>query len=364
MPPFLRTAIRCTAGLALLASGWGTPLAQPASPAVAAEGVATPGDGSPLVLLPGLRQRIEDRLSKVRATRADAAAPAASSPAAAPAGTAAARHATGQASAPRSPGKPPLEQPLASRPYTGPAIRNNRDAPMPRVAPKLPPPHSHWSYEGEGGPQAWGQLQPEFGTCATGQRQSPIDIRDGIAVELEAIVFEYQPGAFRVIDNGHTVQVNVAPGNFLSVGGRRYELQQFHFHRPSEERIAGRQFAMVVHLVHRSADGRLAELAVLLDEGPAQPVVQLVWNNLPLEKNEELAAPLLLDPSALLPADRRYYTYMGSLTTPPCSEGVLWLVMKQSATMSPEQAAIFARLYPMNARPVQPAYGRLIKESN
>jgi carbonic anhydrase len=362
MPRFLRTAVRCAAGLLLLASGWGAPSAQPSSAAVAAEGVATPGDGSPLVLLPGLRQRIEDRLTKVRATRADAGASAPAAPASAPgpASGAAPRRPAGAAPGTRASGAP-LEQPLASRPgraYASPAPPH---APAARAAPRLPP--ASWAYEGEGGPEAWGRLQPGYATCATGQRQSPIDIQGGIAVELETIVFEYQPGAFRVIDTGHTVQVNVAPGNFLSVGGRRYELQQFHFHRPSEERIDGRQFAMGVHFVHRSADGRLAELAVLLDEGPAQPVVQLVWNNLPLEKHEEQAAPMPLDPGALLPADRRYATYMGSQTTPPCSEGVLWLVMKQPVTLSAEQAAIFARLYPMNARPVQLAHGRLIKES-
>ncbi|HWH73497.1 MAG TPA: carbonic anhydrase family protein, partial [Methylibium sp.] len=221
-----------------------------------------------------------------------------------------------------------------------------------------------WSYEGENGPQAWARLDAAHAACGSGQRQSPIDIRDGIAVDLEAIRFDYQPGAFSVIDTGRTVQVDVAPGSTLAVGGRRYELQQFQFHRPSEERIDGRQFAMGLHLVHRSEDGRLAIVAVLLDEGPAHPAVQLVWNHLPLEKHERQTASVPLDPAALLPPERRYYTYMGSLTTPPCTEGVLWLVMQQPATLSPAQQAIFARLYPMNARPLQATAGRLIKQSN
>jgi len=223
---------------------------------------------------------------------------------------------------------------------------------------------THWDYDGAGGPDAWGRLRPEYSKCSTGQRQSPIDIRGGIAVDLEPIKFDYRPSAFSVIDNGHTVQVNVEPGNSITITGKRYELLQFHFHRPSEERIDGRQFDMVAHLVHKDVDGRLAVVAVLLDRGSAQAVVQSVWNNLPLEKGDEVRAGTRIDLAQLLPEDRRYYTYMGSLTTPPCSEGVLWMVLKQPVPISPEQVAIFSRLYPMNARPIQQADGRLIKESN
>jgi carbonic anhydrase len=223
---------------------------------------------------------------------------------------------------------------------------------------------AHWAYRGEGGPQAWGGLKPEFSTCATGTRQSPIDIRDGIGVDLEPIQFDYRASSFRVIDNGHTVQVNIGSGNTIQAMGRRYELLQFHFHRPSEERIDGRQFDMVAHLVHKDPEGRLAVVAVLLDRGSMQPLIQTVWNNLPLEKGEELSTRAVIDLNHLLPADRRYYTYMGSLTTPPCSEGVLWMVMRQPVQMALDQIDIFARLYPMNARPIQSAAGRLIKQSN
>ncbi len=221
----------------------------------------------------------------------------------------------------------------------------------------------HWSYSGDVGPQAWGGLRPEFSTCATGERQSPIDIREGIAVDLEPVSFRYQPSGFAVIDNGHTVQVNMAPGNSMEIGGKRYELLQFHFHRPSEERIDGRQFELSVHLVHKNSEGRLAVLAVLLGKGAAQPVVQTVWNNLPLEKNQEMRARAEIDPADLLPTDRRYYTYMGSLTTPPCTEGVQWVVMRQPVSATSEQINIFTRLYPMNARPVQSAAGRRILQS-
>ena len=224
---------------------------------------------------------------------------------------------------------------------------------------------AHWDYAGSGGPEAWGRMKPEFMTCSTGTRQSPIDIRDGIKVNLDPVQFDYnKPSGFRVIDNGHTVQVNVAAGNSIEVMGRHYELVQFHFHRPSEERIDGRQFDMVVHLVHKDIDGRLAVVAVLLDRGSAQPIVQSVWNNLPLEKGDEIAARLPIDLNRLLPAERGYFTYMGSLTTPPCSEGVLWMVMKAPVQISADQIGIFARLYPMNARPIQSVAGRLIKESN
>ena len=223
---------------------------------------------------------------------------------------------------------------------------------------------SHWDYHGEAGPQAWGHLKSEFATCHSGKRQSPIDIRDGLKLQLEPVQFSYRTSALRVIDTGHTVQVNVGAGNSIEVSGRRYELLQFHFHRPSEERIDGRQFDMVAHLVHKDVDGRLAVVAVLLNRGAAQPLIQSVWNNLPLEKGEEQPVRSPIDLNALLPAERSYYTYMGSLTTPPCTEGVMWMVMKTPVQISAEQIGIFARLYPMNARPLQAAGGRMIKESD
>jgi carbonic anhydrase len=223
--------------------------------------------------------------------------------------------------------------------------------------------HGRWGYGGDAGPLAWGRLKPEFARCASGQRQSPIDIQGGIRVRLDPVAFDYRPGPFRVVDTGHTVQVEVAPGSSIEVLGRRFELLQFHFHRPSEERVDGRAYDMVVHLVHQDLDGRLAVVAVLLERGSAQPIVQTVWNHLPLEQDEPVAVPSGLDPAGLLPEERGYYTYMGSLTTPPCSEGVLWMVMKQPVAVSEAQIGIFARLYPMNARPIQAASGRLIKES-
>lgn len=240
--------------------------------------------------------------------------------------------------------------------------------PAPKAADKpAADPHAaaaHWDYKGATGPAAWGGLKPEFSLCSVGQRQSPIDIKGGLAVDLEPVRFEYQASRFGVVDNGHTVQVNLAGGNFIDVGGKRFELMQFHFHRPSEERIDGRQFEMSLHLVHKDDQGRLAVVALLFEKGPANPTLQKVWNNLPLERNEENAARAPLELAALLPTDRRYFTYMGSLTTPPCSEGVQWIVMRQPVTLTPDQIEIFARIYPMNARPVQQAAGRRIMQSN
>jgi carbonic anhydrase len=324
--------------------------ARPAAPAPARTEAADPMDG--------LRQKLAERLGAQKnadtrnpnVMRVDnrSTAPAADAKPPAMAAARPAGHGDNTLSlaprAPRPPARPAPAKPDAHAPHTGHA--------------------GHWDYQGAGGPETWGQLKPEFSQCSTGQRQSPIDIRGGIAVQLEPIQFDYRVSGFSVIDNGHTVQVNLPAGHAITVLGRRFELQQFHFHRPSEERINGKQFEMVAHLVHKDAEGKLAVVAVLLDRGAAQPLIQAVWNALPLEKHEAQAAPGTIDLNKLLPEDRRYYTYMGSLTTPPCSEGVLWMVLKTPVTVSPDQIAIFSQLYPMNARPVQPLAGRLIKESN
>ena len=226
-------------------------------------------------------------------------------------------------------------------------------------------PHgTHWSYEGESGPANWSKINIDWAKCGTGNRQSPIDLRDGMKVDLEQIVFDYKPSSFSVIDNGHTIQVTLSGGNYITIANRMYELMQFHFHRPSEERINGKGFEMVVHLVHKDSEGKLAVLAVMLERGKAHALIQTVWNNLPLEKNDVVQPSIVLDPNDLLPTRREYFTFMGSLTTPPCTEGVLWVVMKEPMQASPAQMALFSRLYPLNARPIQASAGRVIKESN
>lgn len=222
---------------------------------------------------------------------------------------------------------------------------------------------AHWSYTGKGGPESWAHLSPDNHACESGKRQSPIDIGDGIRVDLEPIKFAYAPSPWSVLDTGHTVQVNIPEGSAITVMGRSFQLLHFHFHKPAEERVNGRSYDMAAHFVHKDADGRLAVVAVLMEKGPEHPLVQAVWNNLPLEQGMLVAPSSMLDLGKLLPEIRDYWTYMGSLTTPPCTEGVLWMVMKQPLQVSAEQIAIFGRLYPHNARPIQPSNNRLIKES-
>lgn len=271
--------------------------------------------------------------------------------------------------APRASESAPVEKlrtadPLTPRIYPAPArTRKARHQASSRPASEMAHFHGHWGYEGETGPQNWAKLSPEYVTCGSGTRQSPIDIRSGIKVELDPIRFDYKPSYFRIIDNGHTIQASVGAGLKMSVMGRSYELQQIHFHRPSEERIDGRAYDMVAHLVHKDLDGRIAVVAVLIERGSAHPLIQTLWNNLPLEKNDSYAPSTAINPADLLPSDSAYYTYMGSLTTPPCTEGVLWMVMKQPVQLSDEQIAVFSRFYRNNARPVQPVSGRTIKES-
>lgn len=221
----------------------------------------------------------------------------------------------------------------------------------------------HWDYDGANGPENWANLSPDFHACADGHRQSPIDIRDGIKVDLPPIRFNYAPSHFQIVDNGHTLQATLGNGS-LTLMGKPYVLSQVHFHHPAEEKVNGQSFPLVAHLVHRSADNRLAVVAVLFTPGKENPALQTLWDYIPLERNAPVAPPdAAIDLNQLLPEKRDYYTYMGSLTTPPCTEGVLWLVLKQPVEVSPDQLAIFARLYPANARPIQPRGDRLIKES-
>ena len=221
---------------------------------------------------------------------------------------------------------------------------------------------AHWDYEGEYAPYRWGDMKPDYATCKVGTRQSPIDIRNPVIGEVEPIRFHYEDVSLKVTNNGHTIQVDYAPGSFILFGGNRYELVQFHFHSPSEERINGRSFDMVAHLVHKSAQGRLAVVAVLLTVGNEQPMLQQVWNAMPGTRDRTRERlDVTINAQQLLPADRTYYSYMGSLTTPPCTEGVQWLVMKTPVEISRDQVAHFTALYPMNARPLQAQNDRLIK---
>ena len=225
-------------------------------------------------------------------------------------------------------------------------------------------PAHHWTYGGKEGPEHWGDLEQEYATCKIGKHQSPIDIRNAKKSDLPAIQFDYHAAPLRIINNGHSVQVNYAPGSFITVGDRRYELKQFHFHHPSEETIDGKHFEMVIHLVHADASGNYAAVAVLVKIGAENPAIEALWSRLPKQAGpEQKFDDVQFNASGLLPIAHGYYTYPGSLTTPPCSENVTWLVMKEPVTISKEQAAAFARLYEHNARPIQPLNDRTVLES-
>ena len=224
----------------------------------------------------------------------------------------------------------------------------------------------HWSYEGENGPQAWGQLKPEFNLCAIGKRQSPINIEESLTLQgpAEPLQFNYQPSSASVVNNGHT-----DPGR--CVGRQYHHGARLHLQAaavplpsPSEEKVNDKGFAMVAHLVHKNAEGQLAVVAVLLQPGAANALIHKVWTYMPLDTNDRVRMPAgLIDMNELLPTDQRYYQFMGSLTTPPCTEGVLWLVFKQPSTVSPAQIRLFTQLFPHNARPVQALHGRAVRDA-
>jgi carbonic anhydrase len=219
------------------------------------------------------------------------------------------------------------------------------------------PEHS-WDYGETQGPNRWAELRPEFAACRDGHRQSPIDIRSPQKSDLPPIQFDYKASPLRVVDNGHTVMINYDPGSLISVGGKKYALKQFHFHRPSEEKIDGKTYDMVVHLVHADETGKLAVVAVLLEKGKDNPLVHELWNHLPKTKEkEEVVNGMQINASLLLPTDRGYYTFSGSLTTPPCSEDVKWFVLKNAVPISAAEIEQFSKLYPHNARPTQPLNG-------
>ncbi len=222
----------------------------------------------------------------------------------------------------------------------------------------------HWSYEGSSGPQHWGDLEPEYSACKTGTHQSPIDIRNPERANLPKLSFDYHPVPLKLINNGHTIQVDYAPGSFITVDEQKYQLVQFHFHHPSEERIGGHGYDMVAHLVHKDPAGHLAVVAVLLKQGQANPLIQTLWDHLPKQVGQEASvANVQVNAADLLPKHTGYYAFEGSLTTPPCTEGVRWLVLNDPEGISPSELHTFSAIYPHNARPTQAANGRSVKES-
>ena len=215
-----------------------------------------------------------------------------------------------------------------------------------------------WGYSGAHGPEHWSELSEKFMACGTGRNQSPIDLTNFIEAELPPLVLTYATRATELINLGHTVQVTYAAGSTLALDGRIFELKQFHFHAPSENLIEGRSFPLEAHLVHADADGNLAVVAVMFEEGPANALLAELWARVPNGEGERTALQGG-DVSRLLPADLDYYRFNGSLTTPPCTEGVRWLVLKRAMTASADQVKTFAGLLPeSNNRPVQPVNAR------
>ena len=236
---------------------------------------------------------------------------------------------------------------------------------------KVPAPATPvWGYAGTDGPATWGSLAPAFTACSAGTSQSPVDLVAQSTSGLPAVQAAHQPLALHVtrhehiadgINTGHTIQVNYAGADTLDVGGERYALVQYHFHSPSEHTVKGKHYPMEMHLVHKAADGRLAVLGVLMVEGKTNNALSPVWGNLPREKGNEVKVPhVQVDVDELIPATLTTYRYDGSLTTPPCSEGVKWLVMTTPVEVGPEQVAAFHAIIPDNNRPVQPLNGRTI----
>ena len=219
---------------------------------------------------------------------------------------------------------------------------------------------THWEYSGEAGPAKWASLTPEYGQCA-GSNQSPVNLTALVEAELAPLQFHYLPGGKTLVNNGHTVQVNYAPGSTLELDGMHFELKQFHFHAPSENLIEGRSYPLEGHLVHANDKGELAVVAVMFEAGRANPALSQAWQALPAKAGETRALKVPLSAEQLLPTQRDYYRFSGSLTTPPCSEGVRWLVMKQPVQVSQAQIDAFkAVMHHPNNRPVQPLNGRLV----
>jgi carbonic anhydrase len=216
-----------------------------------------------------------------------------------------------------------------------------------------------WGYEGTLGPEHWALLSPDFASC-NGSFQSPIDIVDPTEAELGPIAIVQDGSTSTIQNNGHTLQVDVSPGSTLEIGGRTYDLVQVHFHSPSEHRIAGRSFPMEAHFVHRHPRGELAVLAVLFDEGAHNARLAELGKVAPQEIGASAPIELPVADLGLLPDDWTYYRYVGSLTTPPCTEGILWLVLEAKASVSGEQVERFVNLIGKDNRPIQPLNGRLI----
>ena len=215
---------------------------------------------------------------------------------------------------------------------------------------------AHWEYEGAMGPENWGK---EFPTCGKGRSQAPLNIKGPFEKVRFSVAPDYKQGQLKIVNNGHTIQVNVPVGSKIRIDGRAYDLLQFHFHRPSEEHLDGKPAAMVVHFVHKNLEGELAVLAVMLREGNENPGIKTLWTHAPPKEGPEVVPDgVMFNPANLLPREMDFFHYDGSLTTPPCTEKVKFFILKSQVNISKEQVSDFP--FKMNARPIQPPNGRPI----
>lgn len=235
----------------------------------------------------------------------------------------------------------------------------------------------HWTYHGTSGPYYWGKLSSEYAACSNGRNQSPINLIPGFRTRsslpfrssandhrsLPAIQFHYLPSPVRLVNNGHTIQMNYAPGSSVTIGNKVYQLLQFDFHLPSEHLLMGRSSEMEMHLVHKNESGEIAVIGLLMRRGTHNRVLQVLWDHLPKEQNREFVFNrVFVNAADLLPPIKSYFHYSGSLTTPPCTEAVQWFVLKSPIILSEMQLMRFRFLIPFNARPVQRLYQRQIFE--
>lgn len=221
----------------------------------------------------------------------------------------------------------------------------------------------HWGYEGEEGPAHWGSLNESFAMCAMGKQQSPVDISSAVSTTQSPLTFDYKAGGYEMINNGHALQVNYAPGSTLTVGDHQYELKQFHFHSPSENTINGKQFPLEAHFVHQDADGNYAVVAVMYDNGEPREGLASVWQTQLPKTYEKQRYEKPIDANSLLPESLVSYQFTGSLTTPPCSENVQWIVLKEANYTNDEIIHAFGEVVHLpNNRPVQPLNDRTISQ--
>lgn len=221
----------------------------------------------------------------------------------------------------------------------------------------------HWSYEGQEGPEHWGELSGDFAACKSGVKQSPVDLKEQVKAELMPLEFNYKTIPLKVLNNGHTFQVDEKGGGTLKFQGQEYQLVQFHFHTPSEHKMEGQAHEMEVHFVHKNDQGQLAVVGVMINPGKENAALKAAWDSMPKDAKDVEVSGAAINAGDIMPNGRNYQHYIGSLTTPPCSEGVRWIVLNEPIEMSQEQIDTFKAVFHHNARPVQPMHDRFLLNS-